>query len=316
MRKQTAMVLAVVFALLATLTGPGVATGEELQEIYAQGLVSHGCNSEEWHFVITQVDPSDLAPQTIQVTWANGAEEVISLSGVTGKTAHYLTVSHLDSVVVEVTAWIYQAWDGQFNLSHGPCPATATPTPTDTTTPTATPSPTYTATATATPTWTPTSTPTGEPSRTPTATPTQTKTPTATGTATPRVTNTPSPTPTNTPIPDFGCIFGYVRNEWGWGLPLVPVHATREGVTLTTWTDTWGWFKFDSLEVGEWRVWIDPADLPNWAPVPPFGWEMTVTVIGSVECTPVNFKFTQVTPTPSPTPSMGYQLFLPAVFGE
>jgi hypothetical protein len=75
------------------------------------------------------------APQSITVTWANGATEVVPLSKFTGGVAHYVTTSNLDSTVVSATAVIYAGWSGQFNLSHGPC-GVPTPSSTPTSTPT------------------------------------------------------------------------------------------------------------------------------------------------------------------------------------
>jgi len=66
----------------------------------------------------------------------------------------------MDSVVVNATAVIYTAWDGQFNLSHGPCTDNPTETPTE--------NPTETETPTETPTMTP------PPDETPTVGPTET----------------------------------------------------------------------------------------------------------------------------------------------
>jgi hypothetical protein len=142
--------------------------------IAAKALTDHECDSTEWHFVINQVASAAQAPQSISVTWANGATEVVPLSKVTGKVAHYVTTSNLNSTVVSATADIYVGWSGQFNLSHGPCGGpTPTPTPTETHTPTPTPTPTETHTPTPTPTPTETHTPT------PTPTPTETHMPTS-----------------------------------------------------------------------------------------------------------------------------------------
>jgi hypothetical protein len=113
--------------------------------ITAKALTDHECDSTEWHFVINQIDSVDNAPATIHVVWANGASENVPLSKFTGKVAHYVTTSNLDSTVVSATADIYVGWSGQFNLSHGPCGGpTPTPTPTPTETPTETPTPTPT----------------------------------------------------------------------------------------------------------------------------------------------------------------------------
>jgi hypothetical protein len=113
----------------------------------------------------------------------------------------------MDVPVVEAWTEIYDEWDGQFNLSHGPCFEYPTPTMTypPTETPEETPTMTYTPTQ---PPVTPTSTST-QPDVTPTSTqpdftPTSTQpdvTPTETFTPTPVSTNTETPVPTETPYP-------------------------------------------------------------------------------------------------------------------
>jgi hypothetical protein len=95
--------------------------------ISAKALTSHECDSTEWHFVITQIATAGDAPASITVTWSNGDSEVVPLAKYTGKTAHYVTTSNLDSTVVSATATIYDGWTGQFNLSHGPCGGPTTP---------------------------------------------------------------------------------------------------------------------------------------------------------------------------------------------
>ena len=140
--------------------------------------------------------------------WLNGAVENVPLDKVTGVAAHYRTTSNLDSPVVRITAEIYAEWDGQFNLSHGPCfSPTPTVTPTETDIPTVTPTiPTVTPTETGVPTGTPTlgPTPTQDPTVTPTGTdiPPETPTPTETppGTDVPPETETPDPTPVEPPL--------------------------------------------------------------------------------------------------------------------
>jgi len=184
---------------------PGAFQAAANKSIEAKALTGHECDGTEWHFVITQVSDQASAPSSIHVTWQNGASADLPLDSFTGQTAHYRTTANLDSQVTSATASIYEAWDGQFNLSHGPC-AFPSPTSTPTDTPTATPvtptsTPTDTPTATpVTPTSTPTDTPTATPvtpTSTPTATATATNTPTATATAT--VTSTPTATATATP---------------------------------------------------------------------------------------------------------------------
>ncbi len=127
-----------VLALTLFAANPAQATTGMIT-IYAKALTDHECNSTEWHFVITQVPFVFLAPSYIHVTWANGASQNVSRGAFTGKTAHYTTTAYLDSTVVSASAQIYFSWEGQFNLSHGPCPQPPTKTPTST--PTSTPIP-------------------------------------------------------------------------------------------------------------------------------------------------------------------------------
>ena len=148
-------------ALTAVLT---VVTGGALALVLATGagadtdisvkqstLTDHECDSTEWHFVINQIDQESDAPASIHVTWSNGQEEDVPLSAFTGGVAHYTTTSNLDSTVTNATTSIYDGWDGQFNLSHGPCnevTTTTTAPPTTTTQPEET---TTTTTATTSP---------------------------------------------------------------------------------------------------------------------------------------------------------------------
>jgi len=106
------------------------------KDISAKALSDHECDSSEWHFVIVQISEEALAPDSIHVTWANGAEADVPLGSFTGGVAHYATTSNLGSTVISATAKIYTEWSGQFNLSHGPCPA---PPPTPRTVPPAPP---------------------------------------------------------------------------------------------------------------------------------------------------------------------------------
>lgn len=112
--------LLIITSLVMIFTIPASAQADK--EISAKALDDHSCVAGEWHFVITQVDSESQAPLTIRVTWANviGYED-IPLDKYTGKTAHYATTLHLDQPVTSATAMIYDEWEGQFNLSHGPC---------------------------------------------------------------------------------------------------------------------------------------------------------------------------------------------------
>jgi hypothetical protein len=135
--------LLTIFALLvglsATSAGAAVTAqvglGTEGQTIYAKALTEHGCNNSEWHFLINQIDEEYHAPASIHVYWANGNDQVLLLDDFTGGVAHYRTTSNLGSTVTQAVATIYHDWDGEFNLSHGPCGST-TATPTRTATPT------------------------------------------------------------------------------------------------------------------------------------------------------------------------------------
>lgn len=207
-RLFTPLCLVVAIALLMFFpilkNQPLTANAEGLKLISAKALVDHECDETEWHFVINQINEEANAPANIAVSWANGASESVSLWKFTGGVAHYVTTANLDSAVTQATAWIYEEWDGQFNLSHGPCPPeetvtpTLTATPTQTATPTGTQTATPTATETATPTATETSTTTATPTETLTGTPT---TATATSTATKTPTNTSTSTTTRTATP-------------------------------------------------------------------------------------------------------------------
>lgn len=123
-------------------SGGNLAYATDTKTITASNVSGdHECNSNEWHFIINQIDKASDAPQTIHVVWANGASEDVPLDNVTpGGAAHYTTTSNLGSTVVSATAVIYSAWSGQFVLSHGPC-GTPTPSSTPTKSPTPTPSP-------------------------------------------------------------------------------------------------------------------------------------------------------------------------------
>ena len=123
--------LGAVFFLMSSGSGGSLAHATQSKTIYAQALTDHDCNSDEWHFLINQINSQANAPASITVTWANGDIEVVPLSKFTGGVAHYTTTSNLDSTVVSATAVIYSGWPGQFNLSHGPC-ASPSPTPTKT----------------------------------------------------------------------------------------------------------------------------------------------------------------------------------------
>jgi len=161
----------------------------------------------EWHFVITQISDSSLAPSSITAWFQNAGTVSISLKDITGQTAHYTYYTSSPETLRDAWAEIYAEWDGQFNLSHATCVSADTPTPTPTATPTGvttpegTPEPTETPEPTATPTPEPTATPTPEPTATPTPEPTATPTPEPTATPTQVTTTVGTPEPTVTPTP-------------------------------------------------------------------------------------------------------------------
>ena len=117
-------VLGAVMLLLGSVpllvAGPAAAAAGS-STIEAKALADHECDDTEWHFVITQIDEANNAPDSITVTWANSAAATVPLDKVTGDTAHYTTTANLDSTVTSATGNIYAGWSGQFNLSHGPC---------------------------------------------------------------------------------------------------------------------------------------------------------------------------------------------------
>ena len=133
--KSASLLAAFVTALLAFVGMGGASAafatgGSSTTSISAKALDSHGCDSSEWHFVITQVASEAQAPASISVEFANGKTVSVSLDKVTGGTAHYATTQYLDSKVVSATTNIYEGWSGQFNLSHGPCGTQPPPPPT------------------------------------------------------------------------------------------------------------------------------------------------------------------------------------------
>ncbi|MFA6982033.1 MAG: hypothetical protein WC243_03370 [Patescibacteria group bacterium] len=169
MKLKIALVLVLVFSLVVISPVVLAYLSGETKTIEAKAISDHECDDEVLHFVITGNASEELTPRSIHVEWAGGYSEDVFWSGtLTGGVAHYTTTSHLDLAVSGATAVIYKEWDGQFNLSHGPCFGSPTPTntPVDTVTPTKTPS------GTITPTKTPSVTCTPRPSETPVTTPT------------------------------------------------------------------------------------------------------------------------------------------------
>ncbi len=118
-------------------------------------------------------------------------------------------------------------------------------------------------------------------------------------------TDTPTPTPTLTPTPTAtprttGCIDGYVVDDLHVGLPGWEVHAMPDGAqspNLMRITDGEGYYKFEDLAVGVWKLWV--VNKVGWVAVTDE--EFKVTVRGEDECSHTRFKFRQQTPTPTPT---------------
>ncbi len=121
--------IAIILIALLTAVGLGAATAvaqSDTKEIHVKQstLEDPECEEEspnEWHFIINQIDTEESPPSSIFVEWDNGQNATVPLSKLSGQTAHYSTTLHQDANVTDATAEIYDDWDGQFNLSHGPC---------------------------------------------------------------------------------------------------------------------------------------------------------------------------------------------------
>ena len=151
MKFRKGNVLGLFVAMLLVLASYVPVFATDVIQIEAKALTDHGCNTSEWHFVITQIDEESNAPGSIDVTWANGNSASVPLDKFTGGVAHYSTTANLDSTVTSATAMIYSSWSGEFNLSHGPCKPQPTETPVVTETPVETETPTETPVVTETP---------------------------------------------------------------------------------------------------------------------------------------------------------------------
>ena len=210
---MAAVLLYIAINLVPTQPEPMTGLRQSLKEIHVKkaSLDDHKCDSSEWHFVINQIDSEGNAPDSIIVESEGGITEVVDRFDFRGGVAHYTTTSNLNQPVADAWTLIYDEWEGEFNLSHGPClDPTNTPEPTGTPIPTDTPEPTETP-GTGTPGATPNPTETPIPTDTPpepTGTPIPSETPgEGTPSATPAPTDTPVPTdtptidPTNTPVP-------------------------------------------------------------------------------------------------------------------
>jgi hypothetical protein len=209
----TFLSLALLVASLALALGSGEAVAQRSQTPTPSGTkpisIKDGhkgthveCSDSqqiEWHFVITQIADSSLAPGSITAQFQNAGTVTIGLDKFTGGTAHYTYYTSSPETLIDASATIYAGWDGQFNLSHAECVgSTPTATPTQVTTPVGTPEPTPEVTPETTPEATPEPTPEVTPETTPETTPTQVTTPV--GTPEPTATLTPTPTRVTTPV--------------------------------------------------------------------------------------------------------------------
>ena len=125
--------LTTVFLIMTGGSGGTIAQAATV-DVKLSSLTDHECDETEWHFVITQLDSADDAPEFITVTWTGDVTAEVRLEKVTGRTAHYTTTLHLDLAVTGATADLPDDWSGQFNLSHGPCGGPSPTSPPTTTT--------------------------------------------------------------------------------------------------------------------------------------------------------------------------------------
>jgi hypothetical protein len=91
------------------------------QRISAAGLNEHGCDASGWSFAISGISSRDNAPESIDVSWSNGASASLRIGGFSGGTATYGVASNLDASVTSASTEIYSGWQGGFSLSSGPC---------------------------------------------------------------------------------------------------------------------------------------------------------------------------------------------------
>ena len=88
-RRTISLLLAAIVGLATfvflLMGGGGMSTAYAQQMITAKALTDHGCDSTEWHFVITQIDDEANAPASITVVWANMRVEVVQLDKLHGR---------------------------------------------------------------------------------------------------------------------------------------------------------------------------------------------------------------------------------------
>ena len=95
-------------------------TGKRTISVRPSTLTDHECDAGEWHFIINRLDEGQ-APTEISVSFGGAAQSIPLDKATPGGVAHYSTEDNLDKSVTAATAAIDGAWDGNFNLSHGPC---------------------------------------------------------------------------------------------------------------------------------------------------------------------------------------------------
>jgi len=97
-----------------------------------------------------------------------------------------------------------------------------------------------------------------EPSPTPIVTATSTSIPMPTPTPKPTQTPTPAITPVLTPTSDNKCrIFGFIKDSSGEPIASVSVYIRKlrtDNIEFTTTSDEYGFFEFDGLEAGKYRL--------------------------------------------------------------
>jgi len=94
--------------------------------VKASTIVNPECEEDhpnEWHFLINKIDEGKTKPASIVVEWSDSIPSILYLEDSNSVNAHYRTTENSDSTVTNATAMIYDGWNGQFNLSHGPCDA-------------------------------------------------------------------------------------------------------------------------------------------------------------------------------------------------
>ena len=104
---------------------------EILKTIHANigSLTGYACDDEEWGVVINKIPDSCTFPESVHAYFETGQDIVIPLDPNTSNhgVAHYRTTELFNSnlKVIDITTEICEEWNGQFVLSHGPCPPTS-----------------------------------------------------------------------------------------------------------------------------------------------------------------------------------------------